>query len=480
MGKIEMTIDETAEVENLQRLYKIQRQACRDDPYPGYEERVDNLNALKELILNCKEDLVQAMSDDFGHRSRGDSVISDILITIQGIDYCLKNLKDWMKPSKRHVELIYKPADNYVMYQPVGVFGLLGCWNYPVAESFGHLAWVLAAGNRCIIKGSEFVPNTNRVSKEAVAEFFDESTLGFVEGEVQVAQAFTALTFDHILVTGSPNVGKLVMRAAAENLTPVTLELGGKSPLILDSEMDVPTAVSRFILGKTMNAGQTCVAPDYIFCPENKIDELCEEIQRRFSEMYPEFSTNEDWSSILDDRQYARIKGLRDDAVAKGAKASPLAEIDEETEKSQRKMPLTLITGMTEDMEVADEEIFGPLLPILPYTDIDDVIAYIQSKPRPLALYINSWNSAFQDHILKRTHSGGVCINEATFHVAQEDLPFGGSGNSGLGKTHGPEGFRNFSNQKAVFSKGKIDLSEVLFPPFGTKLQKLLGKMLIR
>ena len=475
-----MTIDETAEVVNLQRIFEIQRQACCDNPYPSYEERVDNLNALKEMVLNYKEDLLQAMSDDFGHRSRGDSVIADILITIQGIDYCLKNLKDWMKPSKRRVELIYKPADNYVMYQPVGVFGLLGCWNYPVAESFGHLAWVLAAGNRCIIKGSEFVPNTNRVSKEAVAEFFDESTLGFVEGEVQVAQAFTALTFDHILVTGSPNVGKLVMRAAAENLTPVTLELGGKSPLILDSEMDVPTAVSRFILGKTMNAGQTCVAPDYIFCPESKIDELCEEIQRRFSEMYPEFSTNEDWSSILDDRQYARIKGLRDDAVAKGAKALPLAEIDEETEKSQRKMPLTLITGMTEDMGIADEEIFGPLLPILPYTDIDDVIEYIQSKPRPLALYINSWSSAFQDHILKRTHSGGVCINEATFHVAQEDLPFGGSGNSGLGKTHGPEGFRNFSNQKAVFSKGKIDLSEALFPPFGTKLQKLLGKMLIR
>lgn len=471
---------EAKQIIELQRLFAIQREACLDHPYPSYEERVDNLKTLKELILEYQEELIQAMSDDFGHRSRGDSGIADLLISIQGIDYCLKNLKDWMKPSPRHVELIYRPADNYVMYQPVGVFGLLGCWNYPVVESFGHLAWVLAAGNRCIIKGSEFVPNTNRVSKKAAAEFFEESTLGFVEGEVEVAQAFTALPFDHILVTGSPNVGKLVMRAAAENLTPVTLELGGKSPLILDPEMDIATAVTRFILGKTMNAGQTCVAPDYVFCPEGRVDELCNEIQRRFSEMYPDFAENQDWTSILDDRQYARIKGLLDDAVEKGATAHPLAEIDGESQRTLRKMPLTLLTGLTENMEIMDEEIFGPLLPILPYTDLDEVIRYIQSKPRPLALYINSWDKAFQERILERTHSGGVCINEATFHVAQEDLPFGGSGNSGMGKTHGPEGFRTFSNQKAVYSKGKIDLAEVLFPPFGSKIHKILGKLLIR
>jgi coniferyl-aldehyde dehydrogenase len=480
MNALGTAIDEAAEVDELQRVFKLQQQTCLDHPYPSYDERVENLGKLKNLILDTQEELIQAMSDDFGHRSRGDSGIADLLITIQGIDYCLKNLKKWMKPSKRHVELIYRPADNYVMYQPVGVFGLLGCWNYPVVESFGHLAWVLAAGNRCIIKGSEFVPNTNRISKKAIAEFFDESTLSFVEGEVEVAQAFTALPFDHILVTGSPNVGKLVMKAAAENLTPVTLELGGKSPLILDAEMDIKTAVTRFILGKTMNAGQTCVAPDYIFCPDNRIEELTDEVQRRFSEMYPDFVDNQDWTNILDDRQYARIKGLLDDAVTKGATALPMAEIDAETQKSQRKLPLTLITGLTDDMEIMDEEIFGPLLPILPYTNIDEVIAYIQSKPRPLALYINSWDKDFQNNILERTHSGGVCINEATFHVAQEDLPFGGSGNSGMGKTHGPEGFRTFSNQKAVYSKGKIDLSEVLFPPFGSRIHKLLAKLLIR
>ncbi len=475
-----MTIDETAEIAELHRVYELQRQACLDHPYPSYEERIENLGKLKSLVLDYQEKLIDAMSDDFGHRSRGDSGIADLLMTIQGIDYCVKNLKDWMKPSKRHVALMYRPAENYVMYQPVGVFGLLGCWNYPVIESFGHLAWILAAGNRCIIKGSEFVPRTNLVSKQAVAEFFDESTLGFVEGEVEVAQAFTALPFDHILVTGSPNVGKLVMKAAAENLTPVTLELGGKSPLILDTEMDVKTAVTRFILGKTMNAGQTCVAPDYIFCPVDRIDELTAEVRRRFGKMYPDFVTNQDWSSILNDRQYTRIKGLLDDAVSKGATALPMAEIDAETQKVRRKMPLTLITGLTEDMEIMDEEIFGPLLPILPYSDIDEVIAYIQSKPRPLALYINSWDKDFQNKILERTHAGGVCINEATFHVAQEDLPFGGSGNSGMGKTHGPEGFRNFSNQKAVFSKGKISFAEGLFPPFGSKLHKLLGRVLIR
>jgi coniferyl-aldehyde dehydrogenase len=475
-----IVVDEAAEVGELNRLFKIQHQACLDHPYPGYEERVENLNALKALVLKYQDEFIRAMSDDFGHRSRGDSGIGDMLTTIQGINYCLKNVKDWMKPSKRHVELVYKPAQNYVMYQPVGIVGLLGCWNYPILESFGHLAWVLAAGNRCIIKGSEFVPNTNRVSKEAIAEFFNESTLGFVEGEVEVAQAFTALRFNHILVTGSPNVGKLVMKAAAENLTPVTLELGGKSPLILDEEMDIKSAVSRFILGKTMNAGQTCVAPDYIFCPESRIAILIGEIQRRYSEMYPDFVNNQDWTSILDDRQYARINGLLEDAVSKGATALPLAKIDAETQKSRRKMPLTLLTGLTEDMEIMEEEIFGPILPILPYTDLDEVITYIQSKPRPLALYINSWNKPFQDKILERTHAGGVCINEATFHVAQDDLPFGGSGNSGMGKSHGKEGFLNFSNQKAVFNKGKPDLSEALFPPFGTRLHKLLAKFLIR
>lgn len=385
-----------------------------------------------------------------------------------------------MKPSPRKVKLVYKPAKNYVMYQPVGVVGLLGCWNYPLLETFGHLAWMLAAGCSAIIKGSEFVPNTNRVSRTAAAEFFDESKVSFIEGEVEVAQAFTALPFDHILVTGSPAVGKLVMKAAAENLTPVTLELGGKSPLIIDDDMKLDEVVTRFILGKTMNAGQTCVAPDYVFCPDGKVEQLQDEIQKRFAEMYPDFANNQDWTSILNERQYKRLCGYLDDARSKGAKITPLAEIDAATQDRLRKMPLHLLTDVSDDMDVMQEEIFGPLLPIMPYTDLDAVITYIQQRPRPLALYINSRDEEFQQRVLLNTHSGGVCINEATFHVAQEDLPFGGIGTSGMGKVHGPEGFRTFSNQKAVYHKGKISFSDALFPPFGTKIHKLLGKLLIR
>lgn len=477
-----MTIstDQAQNITELKRIFPLQKDAFNQNPYPNYDERRADLEKLKEMVLKYQAELLRAMSDDFGFRSDGDSRIGDFLTTIKGIKYCLRELKGWMKPSLRKVELVYKPAENYVLYQPVGVVGLLGCWNYPIFESFEHLAWILAAGCRCLIKGSEFVPSTNQVSRRAVAEFFDETKLAFIEGEIEVAEAFTALPFDHILVTGSPNVGKLVMRAASANLTPVTLELGGKCPLVIDNEIKIETAVTRFILGKTINAGQTCVAPDYVFCPENRVEELKDEIQKRFNMMYPDFANNHDWTSILNEIQYRRLLGYLDDARSKGAEITALAEIDEVTQDRLRKMPLHLLTSVTEDMTIMQEEIFGPLLPILTYTDLETVISYIQERPRPLALYINSFSEEFQESLLKHTHSGGVCINEAAFHVAQEDLPFGGIGNSGMGRIHGKEGFRTFSNQKAVFHKGKISLSDKFFPPFGSKIHKFLTKVLIR
>lgn len=471
---------EKAEIKELHRLFKLQKEAYRLSPNPSTEERIADLKKAKKMLFKYQEEFIEAMSDDFGYRSRGDSGLGDFLGTVGALNYCIKNVKEWMKPSKRKVELLFKPADNFVMYQPLGVVAILDCWNYPLAEGLGHLASVFAAGNSCIIKGSEFVPKTNEVYKKAIAEFFDEKKLAFISGEVETASAVTALPFDHILVTGSPMVGKLVMKAAAENLVPVTLELGGKSPLIIDDSMSIKTAVTRFILGKTINAGQTCVAPDYVFCPSNKIDELQNEIQRQYTKMYPDFVNNKDWTHVLNDRQYQRLQNYLVDAKSKGAAVTPLAGIDKETEDTLRKMPLYLVTNTTEEMLVLQDEIFGPILPILPYDNIDHVIEYIQKRPRPLALYINSYDEEFQNKILNNTHSGSVAINEATFQVVQDDMPFGGVGNAGMGKGHGIEGFKTFSNARSVYKRGKIDFSDLLFPPYGQKIHKLVAKLFIK
>ena len=471
---------EEAEIEELHRIFKLQKEAFNKNPYPSAAERIETLKKLKEMVLKYQEEFIEAMSDDFGFRSRGDSGIGDFLTTVGCLNYCIKNVEKWMKPSKRKVDLMYQPAENYVMYQPQGVLGLIDCWNYPIFESIGHLAFAVSAGCSCIIKGSEFVPKFNEVMRKGIAEFFDESKLSFVWVDIPVATAFTALPFDHLLVTGSPNVGKLVMKAAAENLTPVTLELGGKSPLIIDNKMSIESTVKRFLLGKTMNAGQTCVAPDYVFCPEDKVNELEREIQKVYTEMYPDFEENQDWTHILNERQYTRIQGYVDDAQSKGANIYPLARIDKSKQDKLRKMPLHLATGCTEDMLLLQEEIFGPILPILPYNDIDKVIKYIQDRPRPLALYINSFDEVLVDKILKNTHSGSVAINEATFQVIQDDLPFGGTGNSGMGKTHGIEGFLGFSNARGVYKKGKLDFTSLLFPPFGKRIHKLVAKLFIK
>ena len=290
--------------------------------------------------------------------------------------------------------------------------------------------------------------------------------------------SFSSITFDHLFFTGSTSVGKLVMKAAAENLVPVTLELGGKSPTIIDNDIDIKTAVSRLILGKTLNAGQTCVAPDYIFCPENKVAELTQAFQTAYQSMYPSIEKNDDYSCIINDGQKSRLDSLLADAKTQGATITPLSKGSDDN--ACRKMPLTLITDVNDDMTVMQQEIFGPLLPIIGYKNISDAIAYINSKPRPLALYICSFNKSFQQQVLLNTHAGGVCINDAAFHVAVDDLPFGGIGASGMGQYHGDEGFKTFSHGKAVLSRGRISLGSLLFPPFGNKIHQILFKFFIR
>jgi coniferyl-aldehyde dehydrogenase len=469
---------EITDIPNLQLTLNNQRTLFSKQPYTSYESRVKDLKALKKMLLDNQDRFIETMSKDFGHRCNDDSRIGDILTTVSGINYSLAKLKKWMKPKSRHIGILFQPASGKVMYQPKGVIGIITPWNYPLFLSLGPLTAALAAGNRAMIKMSEYTPHTSTLLAELMAEIFPQDKVAIVGGDVSVAAAFSSLKFDHLFFTGSTPVGKIVMKSAAENLVPVTLELGGKSPCIIAPDMNVKTAVSRMILGKVLNAGQTCVAPDYIFCPRDKVNELVEELRSTYTTLFPTVKNNPDCTSVVNQGQYSRIQGLLADAKEKGADVIPLNETTDAN--PERKLPLTLVLNSNDSMKVMQEEIFGPVLPILPYDNIDDTLNYINERERPLALYIYSFNKSLQKDILQRTHAGGVCVNDAAFHVANEDLPFGGVGSSGMGSYHGEEGFLTFSHAKAIFSRGRISFASLLFPPFGKAIHKLVYKLFIR
>ncbi|GAA5131737.1 coniferyl aldehyde dehydrogenase [Thalassotalea piscium] len=462
----------------LHQLLNEHKAAFSIMPYPSYQQRLTHLQALKSLMLDNQADLINAMSDDFGNRSSDDSKLGDILTTVAGINYSMSRLKQWMKPEKRHVGMLFQPASARVEYQPLGVIGIMVPWNYPVFLSLGPLTTALAAGNRAMIKMSEFTPKTSALLARLIPQYFDDNCVSIIEGDAKVAAQFSALPFDHLFFTGSTAVGKMVMKAAADNLVPVTLELGGKSPVIIDDEIPLTTAVDRLIMGKTLNSGQTCVAPDYILCPQGKAQELSNILANTFATMFPTIKNNLDYTSVVNEGQHARLKGLVDDAKAKGATIKSLSS-DTGCIKT-RQLPLTLLLNVSDEMKVMQEEIFGPLLPIIEYDSIEQAIAYVNARERPLALYICSFNNAFQNRLLKETHSGGVCINDTAMHVGVEDLPFGGVGASGMGSYHGIEGFKTFSHAKAVFARGRISVAKQLFPPYGKLVHKLVYKLFIR
>jgi len=429
-------------------------------------------------LLDNQQALLDAMNADFGHRCTDDSILGDILTSVTGINYSIGKLKSWMKPKRKSIGLLFQPARGKVIYQPLGVIGIIAPWNYPVFLCIGPLTAALAAGNKAMIKMSEYTPKTSTLIADLMAQIFPKEKVAIVGGDAEIAATFSSLAFDHLFFTGSTNVGKLVMKAAAENLVPVTLELGGKSPSIIDNNIDIKTTVSRFILAKTLNSGQTCVAPDYILCPEEKVLELADEIKSLYAKMFPTVADNNDCTSVINDNQYARLTALLTDAKEKGAKLLPLS--DGNINDKLRKMPLTLVLNATDEMHVMQEEIFGTILPIIGISNTQQAIDYVNNKPRPLALYIFSFDKQFQQNILQNTHAGGVCINDAAIHVANEDLPFGGVGDSGMGTYHGEEGFRTFSHAKTVLTRGKINLAPLLFPPYGKALHKLIYKTFIR
>lgn len=414
------------------------------EPYPSLEVRKQKLNLLKKTILEHQQALVTALSTDFGYRSEFDSAMTDVLPTVTQINYTVKRLNKWCKPSRRHAGLLLTPSSVSVEYQPVGVVGIISPWNFPVILSLSPLVTALAAGNRVMMKLSEFTPQTNKVITDICRALPEDVVV--VEGEADVAQAFSKLPFDHLLFTGSTNVGRAVAKAAAENLTPVTLELGGKSPVIVADDADLNKAVDTILFGKCINAGQICVAPDYAFVPERKVDEFIALFLKRFESLYVNGKQEQGLTHIINQRQFERLKAVLEDAKAKGAEVHTVAN----AQTDGRCLYPHLVTHVSEDMSIMKEEIFGPLMPIKPYSNIEEVLAYINQNQRPLALYIMSNDKSMIEHITRNTHSGGVGINDTILHVGAEDAPFGGIGESGIGHYHGEEGFRTFSHAKTV------------------------------
>ncbi|MDY0250538.1 MAG: coniferyl aldehyde dehydrogenase [Pseudomonas sp.] len=455
-------------------LLSAQQQAFQAQPMPSAEQRIEWLRALRTVLASEQIRLAETISADFSHRSHDETLLAELMPSLEGIDYACKRIKRWMKPAKRKVGLAFQPASAKIIYQPLGVVGVIVPWNYPLFLSIGPLTGALAAGNRVMIKMSEHTPRTAQLLKALLARVFPEELVCIVQGNADVAAAFSELPFNHLLFTGSTQVGRHVMRAAAKNLTPVTLELGGKSPAIISTEVPLDEAAERIAFGKTVNAGQTCVAPDYVLVPEARVNDFVEAMRSTVLKFYPKLADNPDYTAIINPQHLQRLQDTLTDATSQGAKAIAI-----HAEGQGQRLPLTLLLNVTDQMRVMQDEIFGPILPIVSYTSLDDALAYIRQRPRPLALYYFGYQRDEQQYVLHNSHAGGVCINDTLLHVAQHDLPFGGIGPSGMGHYHAHEGFLTFSHSKAVFSKQRLNAAKLIYPPYGGRLQKLILKFFL-
>ncbi|EJL29335.1 NAD-dependent aldehyde dehydrogenase [Caulobacter sp. AP07] len=448
---------------------------------PTAERRIEWLDRCIGLLVDHQVEIADALNADFGARSKDATGLTDIAGSIGPLKYAKENLARWMRPEKRKTTpaiLGLFGAKAEVQYQPKGVVGVISPWNFPVNLTFAPLAGVLAAGNRAMIKPSEFTPVTSELMKAMFAKAFTEEEIAVVTGGPDVGQAFTSLPFDHLIFTGATSVARHVMRAAAENLVPVTLELGGKSPVILSRGVDMATAAARIMNGKTLNAGQICLAPDYVLAPADQIDAFVAEAKAAVGRTFPTLKDNPDYTAVVAQRHYDRIKGHVDDARAKGATIVEINPAGEGlSQQEHRKIAPTLILNPTDDMTVMQDEIFGPVLPVKTYQEVEEAVDYINAHDRPLGLYWFGTDTAERDMVLTRTTSGGVTVNDVVFHVAQEDLPFGGVGPAGMGSYHGRDGFMEFSHKKAVFHQLKKDIAPMLAlrPPYGAAIRKYLA-----
>jgi coniferyl-aldehyde dehydrogenase len=469
----------------LNALLAKQRTAQLREGAPSAAIRIDRLNRCIALLVDNRREIESALSADFGARSSHVTAFADVASSIGPLKHARQHVARWMKAERRSTTpriLGFLGAKAEIRYQPKGIVGVISPWNFPVNLTFCPLAGVLAAGNRAMIKPSEMTPATSELMKKMFASAFDEEEIAVVTGGPEVGQAFASLAFDHIIFTGATSVGRQVMKAAAENLVPVTLELGGKSPVILGRSADLATSAARIMNGKTFNAGQICLAPDYVLAPAEKIGGFVEAAKSAVKEMFPTIRDNPDYTALVADRHYERLASYVDDARDKGAQIVEINPAGEDLrQQPYRRMAPTLILDPTDDMKVMREEIFGPLLPVKAYQKVDDAIDYVNAHDRPLGLYYFGSDSNERDHVLEQTTSGGVSVNDVVMHVAQEELPFGGIGPAGMGAYHGHDGFREFSHRKSVYHQMKADFGlKMLRPPYGAGITKYLASQIRR
>ena len=471
------------DTQNLEALVELQRSKFRAEGEVTYSTRIDRLKRLKALIVENKTEFAETTKREFGGaRSYEFSLFSEFASKVEGIDYAMKHLKEWMKPEKRKTNkpMNFLGGKSQVRHFPKGVVGIISPWNLPFGLTVAPLTGALAAGNRAILKPSEFVPETAALFAEIIPKYFSEDEVAVVTGGADISQRFAELPFDHLLFTGSSNIGAKVMQSASKNLVPVTLELGGKSPVIIGRSAKLDLAGTRLTFGKLLNGGQLCLSPDYVVVPNELEEQLIARVVHEAQSMYPNITENEDYAGVINERHFARLQNYIDDAVAKGAKLTIVGADTTRVSEDNRRMPLHILQNVNEDMLVMHEEIFGPILPVMTYSDVAEVPDMIEPRRNPLAMYYFGKDKREQEYLLSHVQSGGVCINDITLHYVQEDLPFGGVGASGMGAYHGPEGFRSLSHARAIYSQTMIDVLPIIGarPPFGEKFRKNISKIL--
>jgi len=464
--------------EKMLELLRLQRESYLAEGEVSAETRIDRLDRTIDVLVANAEKISEAMNADFGCRPRQVNLMTDVTGSLENLKHAKKHLRKWMKAEKRPsmFPLGLLGGRSSIQYQPKGVVGVIAPWNFPLGMVFEPLAGVIAAGNRAMIKPSEFTPATSQLIDEMVSKTLDPTEIAVVTGGPEVGQAFSSLAFDHMVFTGATSVARHIMAAASKNLVPVTLELGGKSPTVISETADLTEAIERIMVGKMLNAGQVCIAPDYVMLPEGKMDEAVAIAREVVAEMYPTLLANEQYTAMLNERHFQRMQKNIDDANERGAQVVAINPANEDfSVNPMQKIPPTLILNPDDDALCMQDEIFGPLLPLKTYTKFEDVISYINARPRPLAAYYFGKDSSEEHRFLTGTTSGGACVNDVMFHMLQKDLPFGGVGPSGMGSYHGIEGFKAFSHAKSVYKQpGKIPVTKLagFMPPYGDASEK--------
>jgi coniferyl-aldehyde dehydrogenase len=461
----------------VRELFESQRAAFAARP-PDHAARAAALRALERAIGARQREIAAAIADDFGGRPAAETIALELVPLVNELRHSRRHLKRWMAPRRVPVQWQCWPATARIVYQPLGVVGILAPWNYPFYLTLAPLAGVLAAGNHALLKPSELAPASAALMQSMLGELFPPSYVSVVTGGADVADAMTRLPLDHLLFTGSTRVGALVMKAASEHLVPVTLELGGKSPALVHADYAVETAASRVLMGKLYNAGQTCVAPDYALVPRGQRDAFLRAARDVIARLYPTCASNPDYTRIINDRHYRRLADLVADAARRGAEVITVAADAAACSQANRVFPPTLLANVRDDMAIMHEEIFGPVLPVVDYETLDEAISYVNARPRPLALYYFDTDRRRVNSVLERAFAGGVTVNDCIFHVGQPALPFGGVGASGMGRYHGIEGFQAFSNKKGVMLQARWSPLSVLRPPYTARTRRVLRFLL--